>query len=120
MGYRSDIRIRTTKEGFEIIKAEIEKTIKENNLNEDYNLLKINGVEITETKDAVTIDWHYLKWYEEYKDVSAVMRSLDILAEKNIDYQYARIGEDIEDNEEIWRVENGSFDSFYIARYFEG
>lgn len=82
MGYRSDIRIRTTKEGFEIMKAEVEKFLKENNLDVLWNLLKTRGVEIEEIKDVVTINWNYLKWYEEYKDVQAIMKSLVVLNEK--------------------------------------
>lgn len=120
MGYRSDIRIRTTKKGYEIMKAEVENFLKENNLDELWNLLKINGVSIDKTEKAITIEWSYLKWYEEYKDVQAIMKSLSILSEKNIDYQFMRIGEELDDIEEIWSVNNDSFDSFYVSRHFEG
>ena len=120
MGYRSDVRIRTTKEGFDIIKKEIDKTIKEKQLEEDFNLLKYGTVHIEESINTVTIDWTYIKWYESYKDVQLIMGALNILKEKNIDYQYMRIGEDIDDIEEIWNIENGSFESFYCSRTFEG
>lgn len=120
MGYRSDIRIRTTKKGYEIMKAEVENFLKENNLDVLWNLLKNNGVEIEEIDNVVTIDWNWLKWYEEYKDVQAIMKSLSILSEKNIDYQYMRIGEELDDIEEIWNINNNSFDSFYVSRHFEG
>lgn len=127
MGYRSDIRIRTTKEGLEIMKKFIEKYIKENINNEenlkgyDYNLL--NSAEITEAEDSVTLDWYNLKWYEGikgYEDVDAIMKSLDELSNKNIDYQYVRIGEEDDDIEEKWSINNGSFDGFYVSRFFEG
>ena len=124
MGYRSDVRIRTTKEGYEVMKNFVEKYIKEN-LKEDelkgydYNLL--NSAEITEAEDSITLDWTYLKWYDGiFKEVDAVMNSLDILSDKNIDYQYMRIGEEIDDIEERWSINNDSFDDFYISRTFSG
>ena len=126
MGYRSDIRIRTTKEGFEIMKKVVEKYIEEKVSQErrnvyDYNLLK--AAEITEGVNCVTLDWTYMKWYEDcggYEDVDAIMKSLDILDEKGIDYQYMRIGEEIDDIDERWEINNDSFDSFYVSRGFEG
>ena len=124
MGYRSDVRIRTTKEGYEVMKNFVEKYIKENIKEDelkgyDYNLL--NSAEITEAEDSITLDWTYLKWYDGiFKEVDAVMNSLDILSDKNIDYQYMRIGEEIDDIEERWSINNDSFDDFYISRTFSG
>lgn len=126
MGYRSDVRIRTTKEGYELMKKFVEKYIKEKIPKEkrngyDYNLL--NSAEITEEFDCVTLDWTYMKWYEYcggYEDVDAIMNSLDILDEKDIDYQYMRIGEENDDIDERWHINNNSFDSFYVSRNFEG
>lgn len=123
MGYRSDVRIRTTKEGLEIMEKFVEKYIKEN-VNEenlegyDYNLL--NSAEITENTNSITLDWNYMKWYDRYKDVDAIMKSLDELSNKDIDYQYVRIGEEVDDVEERWNINNDSFDSFYVSRNFEG
>ena len=123
MGYRSDVRIRTTKEGYEVMKSFVEKYIKENIKEDelkgyDYNLL--NSAEITEAEDSITLDWSYLKWYDGYKKVDAIMNSLDILSDKDIDYQYMRIGEENDDIEERWEINNDSFDSFYVNRFFEG
>lgn len=123
MGYRSDVRIRTTKEGLEIMEKFVEKYIKEN-VNEenlegyDYNLL--NLAIKTEMSGIITLDWNYMKWYDRYKDVDAIMKSLDELSNKDIDYQYVRIGEEVDDVEERWNINNDSFDSFYVSRNFEG
>lgn len=126
MGYRSDVRIRTTKEGLEVMKNFIENYVKEN-VNEenlkgyDYNLL--NNAIKTEMADVITIDWNDVKWYEGikgYEDVDAIMKSLDELSDKDIDYQYMRIGEEDDDIEEKWSINNGSFDGFYVSRFFEG
>lgn len=125
MGYRSDVRIRTTKEGYEVMKNFVEKYIKENVSEDaqglDWNLL--NSAEITETGNSITLDWYDFKWYEGiqgYEDVDAIMNSLNELSDKNIDYQYMRIGEENDDIDEKWSVNNGSFDSFYINRSFGG
>ena len=105
-----------------IVKNYIEGRVPEEKRNSyDYNLLK--AADITEGSDCVTLDWNYLKWYEGiqgYEDVDAIMYSLDMLGEKDIDYQYMRIGEEIDDIDERWSINNGSFDSFYISRNFEG
>ena len=126
MGYRSNVRIRTTKKGLETMEKSIEKYIKENIEEEklkgyDYNLL--NSAEKTETDKSITLDWEYVKWYEDidgYEDVDAIMYSLDMLEEEDIDYQYMRIGEEIDDIDERWCINNDSFDGFYIRRTFGG
>ena len=126
MGYRSDVRIRTTKEGYEVMKNFVEKYIKENVSEDaqglDWNLL--NSAEITETGNSITLDWENIKWYngiDGYQDVDAIMKSLDELSDKDIDYQYMRIGEENNDIDEIWNINNRSFDSFYVSRnYFIG
>ena len=122
MGYRSDVRIRTTKEGYEVMKKFVENYIKEKELKgTDWNLL--DYAKITEAEDSITLDWTDLKWYEGingYEDVDAIMNSLYELSNKDIDYQYMRIGEEDDDIDEKWSINNGSFDSFYVNRNFEG
>ena len=125
MGYRSDVRIRTTKKGYEVMKNFVEKYIKENVSKDaqglDWNLL--NSAEITEAGNSITLDWENIKWYDGidgYQDVDAIMNSLNELSDKNIDYQYMRIGEENDDIDEKWSVNNGSFDCFYLNRIFEG
>lgn len=122
MGYRSDVRIRTTKEGYEVMKKFVENYIKEKELKgTDWNLLE-HAIK-TEMEGIITLDWNYVKWYEGikgYEDVDAIMKSLDELSDKDIDYQYMRIGEEDDDIEEKRSINNGSFDSFYVSRFFEG
>lgn len=125
MGYRSDVKIRTTKEGYEVMKKFVEDYIKKNVAEDtqglDWNLL--NHAEITEAEDNVTLDWYNLKWYEccdGYEDVDAIMKSLDELSNKNIDYQYMRIGEENDDIEEKCSMNNNNFTCFYVSRNFEG
>ena len=130
MGYRSDVRLRTTKEGYEIMKAEIDKYLEEKKKTGDRdfdyepeNLLKTaNNTEIENNGniDIVTVDWTYMKWYDYYVEVMAFDHALHILADKDIDYQYMRMGEELDDIEEKWSINNDSFDSFYVSRNFEG
>lgn len=122
MGYMSEVRIRTTKEGYEVMKKFVENYIKEKELKgTDWNLLE-HAIK-TEMEGIITLDWNYIKWYEGidgYEDVNAIMKSLDELSDKDIDYQYMRIGEENDDIDERWSINNGSFDSFYVSRFFEG
>jgi hypothetical protein len=122
MGYRSDVRIRTTKEGYEVMKKFVENYVKEKELKgTDWNLLE-HAIK-TEMEGIITLDWNYMKWYEGidgYEDVNAIMKSLDELSERDIDYQYMRIGEEKDDIDERWNINNDSFSSFYVNRFFEG
>lgn len=125
MGYRSNIRIRTTKEGYEVMKKFVENYVKEIAEKDEtgYNWNLIEQAIETEMSGIITLDWNYLKWYEGidgYEDVDAIMKSLDELSDKDIDYQYMRIGEENDDIEEKWNINNDSFDSFYVSRNFEG
>ena len=123
MGYRSDVRIRTTKEGYEIMKEEIDKYLNEK-VEDNLDYTPANLVKHTDNTDidgnVVTMDWNYIKWYDFFPEIMAVINALGILQEKDIDYQFMRVGEDLDDIEELWHIENDSFDSFYVSRNFEG
>lgn len=98
MGYRSDIRIVTSKEGYEKLKEFVTNYLKEHN--EDYNLLEECDIR-HEGKNQVYFGWNYLKWYEgSYKEVDAIMEGLNYLGENEYSYRYSRIGESYDDYEE--------------------
>ena len=98
MGYRSDIRIVTSKEGYEKLKEFVTNYLKEHN--EDYNLLEECDIR-QEGKNQVYFGWNYLKWYEgSYKEVDAIMEGLNYLGENEYSYRYSRIGESYDDYEE--------------------
>lgn len=98
MGYRSDIRIVTSKDGFEKLKEFVTNYLKEHN--EDYNLLEKCDIR-QEGKNQVYFGWNYLKWYEgSYKEVDAIMEGLNYLGENEYSYRYSRIGESYDDYEE--------------------
>ena len=98
MGYRSDIRIVTSKEGFEKLSEFVKNYLKENK--EDYNLLEECDIK-QEGKEQCYLGWNCVKWYEyDYTDVDAIMKGLEHLGENEYSYRYMRIGENYDDIEE--------------------
>jgi len=98
MGYRSDIRIITSKDGFERLKEFIKGYLKDNK--EDYNLLEECDIK-EEGKEQCYFGWNYVKWYEhDYPEVIAIMEGLNHLGENEYSYRYMRIGESYDDIEE--------------------
>ena len=106
MGYRSDIRIKTTKNGYNAIKREWKKQIQvlnENNI-DYYNLM--DNIEIFEEhNDIVYIGWDYLKFYKGYEEVDAIYDILEILQKREYPFHFLRIGEEWNDVEEIDNTE---------------
>ena len=101
MGYRSDVRIMTSKKGFEELKKYTEKYLKDKNFSYG-NILEDLDFE-SETKYAKYFGWNGVKWYdgcEGYEDVAAIMDGLTHLANNDFSYRYARIGESYDDYEE--------------------
>jgi hypothetical protein len=99
MGYRSDVRIITSKKGFKKLEKYVTKYLKGN---DDYNLL--HQLDIDNSNDYERyFGWNSVKWYENsdgFEDVDAVMNGLQDLEEKDLSYRYARIGESYDDYEE--------------------
>lgn len=113
MGYRSDVRIVTSKEGFEKLKEFVAEYLKEHN--EDYNLLDECDIK-EEGKNQCYLGWDSIKWYEDsYDDVDAVMNGLRSLRENNYSYRFMRIGESYDDIEEL--CYNGDKDREYDVEY---
>ena len=101
MGYRSDVRIMTTKKGYEELKKYTDKYLEDKKYSYG-NLL--DDLQISEeTKFAKYFGWDSIKWYdgcEGYEDVDAIMNGLDHLEENNYSYRFARIGESYDDYDE--------------------
>ena len=98
MGYRSDVRIITTRKGFDELKKYTDNYLKERNW-KNGNLLDDCNV-YCETKDSKYFGWDGIKWYDNfdvYEDVDAIMNRLNDLANKDLSYRYARIGEEYSD-----------------------
>ena len=100
MGYRSDVRIVTSKQGFEKLKEYVEKYLKEHN--EKYNLLENLDTDIKNDNECY-FGWNSIKWYDFdafYEHVRAIMHGLDRLQENEYSYRYAILGENNDDYEE--------------------
>ena len=137
MAYRSDVRIVMSNNGYEEFKKYVKEHIdnyRKNNLKEgtiayesdyDYNLLNNTDIfKYSNDKEQVYIGWDCLKWYDGYEDVDAIMDSLDKLDENNYGYYFSRIGENIEDIEEVFHdlTEKDNSKHLYfpdIVRYFD-
>ena len=101
MGYRSDIRIITSKDGFKKLSEFVENYLKEKNLDiKEYNLLETTDIKL-EGKEQCYLGWNSCKWYEEYyPEVDAIMDGINYLGENEYSYRYMRIGESYDDIEE--------------------
>lgn len=123
MGYRSDVRIIVSKEGYEELKEYVkEQALKYATEDYDYNLLNHTFRKYTKDNgDQVLLCWEYLKWYDMNEDVKIIMNALDFLDEKGYSYRYARIGENMDDIEEL--CIDGALDQYLdypsIIRCFE-
>lgn len=102
MGYRSDVRIMTTKKGFDELKKYTDKYLKDKNFTYGNLLDSLDFND--ETKYAKYFGWDSIKWYdgiEGFEDVDAIMNGLEHLKDKDLSYRYARIGESYDDFEEM-------------------
>ena len=98
MGYRSDVRIITSKKGFKELNKYVKDYLK--NLNhEDYNLL--DDLKFKAENDySVYFGWNWVKWYQGYESVDAIESGLQHLKDKDMSFRFARIGESYDDYEE--------------------
>lgn len=103
MGYRSDIRIVTSKKGYEVLREFVKKYLEEKDLDtKEYNLLECLEVK-AEDKEQIYFGWNSIKWYdgcEGYEDVDAIVQGIDHLGENEYSYRYMIIGESYDDIEE--------------------
>lgn len=112
MGYRSDVGIKCEEKAFEMFREAYEE--------HDF----LPGY-IYKTEDNIyTLVWEYVKWYEDFPEVNAiidVMSQLDQLYDETEGdcggyiYAFNRIGEEDTDNE---HRENSWDLEFYIERKF--
>ena len=107
MGYRSDVRIITSKKGFDELRKFTDQYLKEKNCTYG-NLLDELDID-KETNCSKYFGWDSIKWYEDlagYEEVDAIMEGLKHLADNNYSYRYARIGEDYGDYDESYNDSN--------------
>lgn len=98
---KSDVRIVTSKKGFEELKLFVNNYIKENSLDEDVkNLLDEVDLKYENSKQCY-FGWNNKNWNEySYKSVKAIMKGLHYLEDNNYSFNYYRLGEEKEDYDE--------------------
>lgn len=100
MGYRSDVRIVTSKRGYNELKKSIQDYYKENDIQKDYQFDLLNDTNVMEmNKYQVYLGWNNIKWYG-YPAVDAIEDGLSKLKDKDLSYRFARLGENYDDYEE--------------------
>lgn len=99
MGYRSDVRIATTHEGYERVCKRVDE------LSEGRNTYPLIGTKrapefFEEEDDSVVFGWDWIKWYDGmYTDVTNVMTALAEIEGAGLPYEFCRIGESWDDIE---------------------
>lgn len=114
MGYRSDVRIMTTPEGFRQM-CERAWVLAEERGWQDYCVLlpkpetayenSFAFFDVSESYICFGYDW--IKWYEDYRDVLLVKEALEYVGDAGIPWQFMRDGEDYDD------VESDETDNFF-------
>lgn len=93
MGYHSEIYLKTTAEGFVMLK-QLDDKIK---IKEEKPLY---GLTIEKTpEDFYRMSALFVKWYDEHEQVINFNEALNQLKKQNIPFVFIRIGEDVNDVE---------------------
>jgi hypothetical protein len=99
MGYLSDVRILTTKKGYNELNKFVNEYMQKLN-HEECNLMKNLDIK-EENKFEIYFGWNEVKWYEGiYSNVDAIMNGLSDLEDKDYSFRYARLGERYDDYDE--------------------
>lgn len=99
MGYRSDVRIATSRKGFNKLEKFVSNAVKQNS----YNLLNDTKFKVL-GKDVAYFGWNDIKWYSGisgYDSIEIINNGLEKLKADGYTYHFSRIGEDYDDFEEI-------------------
>lgn len=94
MGYRSDVYIKTTTEGYITIKRRNDSIE-----NPEHRMLKYADSIKKTPSGFYKITFIDIKWYESFEEIKHFVDSLKILQEQDIPYSFIRIGEDLCDME---------------------
>jgi len=124
MGYRSQVKIVVSKEGFRKLREYVEREsvkVRKPDSDYSYNLLE-HADSIRTDGDQFLISWDDIKWYDGcYDDVDIIMHGLDNLNAEGYSYRFYRVGESYEDIEET--CVDGDLDQdldyLYVVRYID-
>ena len=95
MGYRSEVYLKTTTEGWVVLKSFNDSIKEPENRPLAYS-------EVNKTPDGFyKIEYHSIKWYDSYEQIQNFNVALDRLRDQDIPFSLIRLGEDTEDIEHI-------------------
>lgn len=98
MGYRSNVYLKTTTEGWIMLKQFNDKIE-----NKEERFIQTGRYSLGEVNKSSSgnykITWEDVKWYDSYPEVRNLLTALDELEEADIPYSYIRIGEEEADIE---------------------
>ena len=104
MGYRSEVAIAMQEKDFvNLIKLAKENFSTEKDEETVADLIRYSD-KILKKDDVVIIHWDWIKWYDDFPDVSYVM---SFIREKADGYAFVEIGEDGNTNKEYGDRNNG-------------
>lgn len=108
MGYRSQVYLKTTTEGYITIKRRNDSIE-----NPEHRMLRY-AESIKKTPSGFyKIYFDDIKWYDSFEEVKHFMESLEILQEQGIPYSFIRIGEDTDDIEHKMNYTDDMPDEIY-------
>ena len=96
MGYRSDVRISLSTDGFNELSSYVYDYFKNSNKHIQYNLLEHMDI-CHKSKKSIYFGWNDIKWYEDEPQISSIMLGLEHLKKDEYSTRYLRIGEDYND-----------------------
>ena len=106
MGYRSDVRIATTRDGYDRMCRFVDAASKDR---KSYQLMGMRRQpEFYDEHDGCTVfGWDSIKWYEgSLPDVTVVCNALGELDKAEVPYEFCRVGESYDDIEFTSRNDN--------------
>ncbi len=93
MGYRSQVSMKTTTEGWIVMK-------RFNDSIENKEHQPLDGAEVNKTESGFyKISFYDIKWYDSYQSVQHFNHVLQLYEEQDIPYSFIRLGEDTDDIE---------------------
>lgn len=114
MGYYSDVRFNTTKEGYEKFKASLAEDTK--------SWLFPNGKpEVYDEEDGeVIFGWDDIKWYQHsYQEIDDAMGAYRNLRYDDVPFEYVRVGEECGDYEYDAEEDGGYLEPWKLHRHIE-
>lgn len=93
MGYRSEVYLKTTTEGWLLMKK------RNDSIEKGYDQ-PLYGAEVNKTESGFyKIEFHDVKWYDSYKSVISFNEALSEMEANDIPFSFIRIGEETGDVE---------------------